>query len=495
MPFIVKNTTGATRHIGDLSNLALVSLEEYDLDVKFGDDEIGESADLVALLDSGVLQKLTTFGGVGVPASEAFHNVSLELHEDIEFPHHPHANLGELATITDGGGGVIPSTQQLTKLDLVEDGATADQSALEILARLVGLAQQLAFDVQLLEGNSSADLLARANHTGTQLATTVSDFSAAADARVNSQKGVAAGGLATLDGNGQLTPTQIPSSLASGLTPQGNWNASANTPDLAALSPANGDFYIVNVSGATLLGGVSDWQVGDWAIYFTSGGWTKVDHSDSVATVNGQSGTVVLNTDDVSEGTSKYYADALVALAPSVAANTTKVSADGLLNTHSDVSALAGAEGEFLRRQAGVWAPHTLAEIPVRGLEREEFTSPGVDTTRNTWLTKLDVQVNVIAGHRYRFDLDYHWNANNTGRDLNSRTLLDGLVVDEHRQEPKDSSGSFGSTGSDQRHSYAKKFFFTATTTGTVQLLFEFRYTANYDASVWDLIVEKYRVE
>jgi hypothetical protein len=50
-----------------------------------------------------------------------------------------------------------------------------------------------------LGGYTAAQLLARSNHTGTQLAATISDFSAAADARI------AATGYAADIGNGSLT--------------------------------------------------------------------------------------------------------------------------------------------------------------------------------------------------------------------------------------------------------------------------------------------------
>lgn len=44
------------------------------------------------------------------------------------------------------------------------------------------------------------------------------------------------------------------------------------------------------------------------------------------------------STSDLPEGSNEYYTDAKVAAAPAVAANTAKVSADGLVTTHSDVS-------------------------------------------------------------------------------------------------------------------------------------------------------------
>ena len=54
-----------------------------------------------------------------------------------------------------------------------------------MLAKLITVdGASSGLDADLLDGQSSAYYLARANHTGTQLASTISDFNTAADARV-----------------------------------------------------------------------------------------------------------------------------------------------------------------------------------------------------------------------------------------------------------------------------------------------------------------------
>ena len=90
---------------------------------------------------------------------------------------------------------------------------------------------------------------------------------------------------------------------------KGTWNASANTPALASGVGVKGDYYVVSVTGSTNLDGVTDWVVGDWAI-FNGTFWQKLDQSNLVSSVNGQTGAVVLTTTDVSEGTNQYYLDA-----------------------------------------------------------------------------------------------------------------------------------------------------------------------------------------
>lgn len=79
---------------------------------------------------------------------------------------------------------------------------------------------------------------------------------------------------------------------------RGTWNASTNTPTLTSSVGTNGYYYVVNVAGSTNLNGITDWQVGDWAI-FNGSTWQKIDQTNTVTSVNGQSGAVVLTANDV----------------------------------------------------------------------------------------------------------------------------------------------------------------------------------------------------
>ena len=72
-----------------------------------------------------------------------------------------------------------------------------------------------------------------------------------------------------------LTQTII---VQTGLTYKGAWNANTNTPTLTSGVGTNGDYYIVSFPGTTNLDGVTDWQVGDWAIFETV--WQKIDNHD-----------------------------------------------------------------------------------------------------------------------------------------------------------------------------------------------------------------------
>ena len=49
--------------------------------------------------------------------------------------------------------------------------------------------------------------------------------------------------------------------IPAGLSFEGTWDADTNTPDLSTATLSNGKFWIVSVSGATDLGGITDWKV------------------------------------------------------------------------------------------------------------------------------------------------------------------------------------------------------------------------------------------
>jgi len=83
--------------------------------------------------------------------------------------------------------------------------------------------------------------------------------------------------------------------VAGGLSYQGTWNASTNTPTLASSTGTNGYYYIVATAGSTNLNGITDWQIGDW-LMFNGSVWQKIDQTNSVTSVNGQTGAVSVGT-------------------------------------------------------------------------------------------------------------------------------------------------------------------------------------------------------
>jgi len=119
----------------------------------------------------------------------------------------------------------------------------------------------------------------------------------------------AANGVATLDAGGKVPVSELPAAVLGALSYQGTWDASTNTPTLTSSVGSKGYYYVVSVAGNTNLNGITDWLVGDWAV-FNGSIWQKVDNTETVTSVNGQTGAVVLTTTNIAEGTNLYYTDA-----------------------------------------------------------------------------------------------------------------------------------------------------------------------------------------
>lgn len=148
--------------------------------------------------------------------------------------------------------------------------------------------------------------------------------------------------------------------ISGGLVYKGTWNASTNTPTLASSTGTTNWYYVVSVSGSTNLNGITDWVAGDWAIYNGSA-WQKIDQTNLVTSVNGQTGAVSLtytnvnaigsitsNDGSVTVSTASGIADLSVA----VAASTTNVicqvrNTTGATLTKGTVVYITGATGQL----------------------------------------------------------------------------------------------------------------------------------------------------
>jgi hypothetical protein len=108
----------------------------------------------------------------------------------------------------------------------------------------------------------------------------------------------AANGVATLDAGGKVPVSELPAAVLGALSYQGTWDAATNTPTLTSSVGTKGYYYVVSVAGNTNLNGITDWLVGDWAV-FNGSIWQKVDNTETVTSVNGQTGAVVLTASSV----------------------------------------------------------------------------------------------------------------------------------------------------------------------------------------------------
>ena len=117
---------------------------------------------------------------------------------------------------------------------------------------------------------------------------------ARADSRISVQKG-AVNGLATLNGSGKIPTTQL------GAIAITDTFVVASQAAQVALTAERGDVAVRTDSGITYILATDDPTV------FAN--WVELPAIGQVASVNGQTGAVSLDTGDVAEGTNLYYTD------------------------------------------------------------------------------------------------------------------------------------------------------------------------------------------
>lgn len=89
-----------------------------------------------------------------------------------------------------------------------------------------------------------------------------------------------------------------PGSLT-GFNYQGEWDASANDPDLSKITARKGDYYVVSEDGTTELSGISSW-VEKNRVVFDGSKWTKLETTPAVQDIFGRKGNVVSMKGDYS---------------------------------------------------------------------------------------------------------------------------------------------------------------------------------------------------
>ncbi len=97
---------------------------------------------------------------------------------------------------------------------------------------------------------------------------------------VSANTGAVSGSSSNLATGAQIQ-TAINTAITGVLSFQGTWNASSNSPTLTSGSGTPGYYYIVETAGSTNLDGITDWAVGDWAVFsdLATDAWQKIDNS------------------------------------------------------------------------------------------------------------------------------------------------------------------------------------------------------------------------
>lgn len=101
-------------------------------------------------------------------------------------------------------------------------------------------------------------------------------------------------------------------SVAGGLSYQGTWDASTNTPTLTSSVGTNGYYYVVATAGSTNLNGITDWQIGDWLL-FNGTAWQKIDQSELVTSVASADGSITVTTTGSAVDLATYSSPRLIA--------------------------------------------------------------------------------------------------------------------------------------------------------------------------------------
>ncbi len=174
--------------------------------------------------------------------------------------------------------------------------------------------------------------------------------------------------------------------IPQGLVYKGTWDASTNTPTLASGTGVTGEFYIVSVAGTTNLDGITDWQIGDWAIFVEVGAtdtWQKIDNTsailgsgtaDKIAKWTGSNTLATgLISDDGTDVTIGNSGNLIVE------GNTTLGNAD----TDTTTVKGPGVFEETAQFNVGIG----LSSTPDYGTAGQVLTSGGGSATANTWTT------------------------------------------------------------------------------------------------------------
>lgn len=234
-----------------------------------------------------------------------------------------------------------------------------------------------------------------------------------------SLKGIA-NGLAELDGSGKIAASQIPDALLGAVSFQGMWNASTNTPTLADGTGTKGRYYLVDTNGSTSLDGITDWKVGDWAI-FDGDDWRKVDNTEAVVSVAGLTGAISASSLKAALGL------AIADISGLQAALDAKIPIADLINNLTTADAtkpLTAAQGKVLKDALDALAAVTAyppGHIYGLGLANNSTDATNdIDIAAGSCRSDDNTENMAYAGGTKRLDAAWAVGTNQGGRDTGS---------------------------------------------------------------------------
>jgi hypothetical protein len=219
--------------------------------------------------------------------------------------------------VTIGGNIIITGTvdgrnvaTDGSKLDGIEDNATADQTAAQIKTAYESNAETNALTdaektlLGTLETGATADQTDAEIRTAVASATDSNVFTDSHKTKVDYISVTQAVNLDQME-------TDI-AALANGMVYKGDWAANAGTFPGSG-SAQTGWFYYVSVAGTV---NSVTFNVGDNIVATTNNAststyasnWSKHDQTDAVQSVNSQTGSIVLDADNIAETGTRYWA-------------------------------------------------------------------------------------------------------------------------------------------------------------------------------------------
>ena len=176
---------------------------------------------------------------------------------------------------------------------------------------------------------------------------------------------------------------------------KGTWNASTNSPALASGVGTKGDYYVVSMAGSTSLDGISNWGVGDWAV-FNGTAWQRVEGGADLNGVNlSVSGTTTLSgltastalaldaSKNVVSVTNSGTGNNVLATSPTVATPT--LTGNVSMTTGNLIPGTAGKGIDFSANANAAGMTSELLNWYEEGTFTPQYTSTGGDFTSVTY--------------------------------------------------------------------------------------------------------------
>jgi len=165
--------------------------------------------------------------------------------------------------------------------------------------------------------------------------------------------------------------------------------------------------------------------------------------------------------------------------------------------TDVDTTTSSPTVGQTLQWNGTNWVPLTPpTSSNIFGGEYHSAESEILSTTNSSsWIQKLKLTTISIPAGTYRIGWSYQWNHDRTKNDFEGQVQIDDVItIMFHKQEPKDSSGSGGSSGTDQAFQLAG-FKNIILTSGIHNIDIDYRTSsAGDESSIWSARLELWRI-